>query len=947
MKFATRCTVVGTVLAALLAATPVLGSDLTISQFRVRGPSGGNDEFVELHNGGASPVDVGGYTFQGSNASGTVGTRATLPAGTQIAPGCYLLLTNTASNGYSGSVTGDVDYKTGVTDTGGLALVDAGGNIVDQVGLSTGSAFGEGTRLDSLGSSNQDRSYARKTDSSGGVQDTDDNAADFSVVSPSVPHNSASACTAVGFSVSVADAAVSEGDSGDTALTFTLTLSQPAPAGGAGVRATTYDDSATVADNDYAALDRVVNFAAGDTTATVSVTVHGDTTVEPDEDFFVRLSQPSAGLAIGDGEAVGGILNDDIATVEIFDIQGSGSSSPYEGQIVRTLDDIVTAVGPNGFFIQTPDARDDHDRMTSNGVYVYTGGMPTVAVGDAVDVQARVSEYYGLTELGSATVTVDSRGNALPRAIRFDRDTPSMDPDHLSCGDTNFECFEGMRVVVTDGVVDRGNQSYSTDRWAEFFASAGGIRSLRSPGVPYGTAPSDVNSGVWDGNPEVFEVDADALGAVPNGTGYNGGSRFVATGVMSYDYGDYELWPTQIRVTHENPMPRPVDDRAGKGTLRLGNLNTLRLCDTVAGNTTYTCGDRGEPTQAELDLKLQRLSQYIGGVLKRPDVVSVEEVENLGVLQQLADRLNADWGTRYHAYLVEGHDPSGIDVGYLVRSERVRVTGIQQLGGDTTWLDPATGQTAYLEDRPPLLLEGRLRGPHGFAFHVLAVHPKSRIGVDSGSDADRNRLKRFDQARETAGFVQILQNDPRYRHMPLVVMGDFNAYPFTDGWVDVVGAIAGTYDDSANLLDLGGNIVHPALWNAVESLPENERYSFLYTEQLGAIQGYSRAGSHDSGRDVPVMQVLDQALLNRVARGYFERFEYGRGDIDAPDETQYLAAGATGIDKAVGVSDHDGFVLDLARHARRWHGHDHHGHGEHHDHGHDDDGRGGDRHDRR
>ncbi len=936
MKHPGRFAVLGAALAMLLAAMPALASDLTISQFRVRGPQGGNDEFVELHNGGPTAVDVGGYQFRASNASGTVGTRATLPAGTSIAPGCYLLLTNAASNGYSGSVTGDIDYKTGVTDTGGLALVDAGGTIIDQVGLSSGSAFGEGTRLASLGSTNADRGYARLSDSTGAVQDTDDNAADFALQQPSDPHNAASACTAVGLSVSVADASIQEGDSGDRQLSFTLTLSQPAPAGGASVHVSTADDTATVADHDYDALDQVVSFAPGASTASVDVTVHGDTTVEPDEDFFVRLDSPSTGLAIGDGEAIGAILNDDIATVEIFQIQGSGSSSPYEGQTVRTLGNIVTALGPNGFFMQTPDARDDHDRMTSNGVYVYTGQAPSVAVGDAVDVQGKVSEYYGLTEMGSATVSVDSQGNALPAAVVFDAHTPSMDPAHLSCGDTNFECFEGMRVTVADGIVDRGNQYYSNDPYAEFFASAGGVRSLRSQGVPFGDAPSDVNSGVWDGNPEVFEVDADALGAVPNGTGYNGGSKFTATGVMSYDYGDYELWPTQIQVTHDNAMPRPVDDRVGQGTLRLGNLNLLRLCDTVAGNTTYTCGDRGEPDAAELAVKLQRLSQYIGGVLKRPDVLSVEEVENIGVLQQLADQLNGDWGTQYVPYLVEGHDPSGIDVGFLVRSERVMVTGIQQLGGDTTWTDPASGQTAYLQDRPPLLLEGRLRGHGSFAFHVLAVHPKSRIGVDSGSSADRNRLKRFEQAKETAQFVQNLQTDPRYRNMPLIVMGDFNAYPFTDGWTDVVGAIAGTYDDSANLLDLGGNIVSPSLWNAVDSVPGNDRYSFLFTEQLGQIQGYTSAGSRDSGRDVPVAQVLDQALLNIVARHYFMRFEYGRGNIDAPDQTQYLDASASGLDKAVGVSDHDGFVLDLARphgpHGKsgRAHGHHPHQHHRHH-----------------
>jgi len=893
------------------ASLPALATDLTISNFRVRGPAGGNDEFVELHNGSGAPMDVGGFALLASNASGTIGTRATLPAGTTIAPGCYLLLTNTASSGYSGSVAGDVGYGTGITDTGGLAIADAGGQVVDQVGLSSGSAYGEGTRLASLGSTNADRSYARRRDASGSVQDTGDNAADFALQAPSEPHNAASGCSDVGLSVSVADAAVEEGDSGTTALVFTLSLSKPAP-GPVQVRFATADGAATVADGDYDALDEVVQFAAGDASRQVTVTVHGDTTVEPDQDLAVHLSEPSAGLTVARGDAIGGILNDDAAQVEIFQIQGGGDGSPYVGQPVITRGNIVTSVGPEGFTMQTPDNRDDRNPLTSNGVYVFTGSTPQVAVGEAVDVRARVAEYFGLTELTGASVDVTGVGQPLPAPVIFGDKVPSSDPEHLSCGTTNFECFEGMRILVTKGIVDRGNQRYGSDPFAEVFVSANGTRSLRSQGVTFGNPPSDVHSGVWDGNPEVFEMDADALGAVPEGTAINGGARFMAEGVMSYSFGDYDFQPTKLRILDPNTLPRPVRDLHNPHGLRVGNLNMLRLCDTDGGNSQYECGDDGTPTEADLELKLERLSAYIGGVLKLPDVLAAEEVESQAVLQQLADQLAQDYHVTYTAHLIDGHDPSGIDVGFLVRTDRVRVDQVTQLGGDATWVDPGTGDSDFLHDRPSLLLEATMLDRNGFSFRLLAVHPKSLIGVDSGADAPRNRAKRFEQAKDIARDVQALQTDAKSSYEPLIVLGDFNAYPFTDGWVDVVGAIAGTYDDSANLLNLGGNIVQPALWNAVQSVPENDRYSFLFTQQLGAIQGYARNGSFDSGRDVPVAQVLDQALLDGLAQRCFRDFQYGRADLDAPDQTQRDAAGYTDVRKAIGVSDHDGFVLDLA-----------------------------------
>ena len=77
----------------------------------------------------------------GSNSGGTVSTRATVPAGTTLAPGCHFLATNTAASGYSGTVPGNVTYGTGITDDGGIALTLADDTIVDQVGMSAGSAL--------------------------------------------------------------------------------------------------------------------------------------------------------------------------------------------------------------------------------------------------------------------------------------------------------------------------------------------------------------------------------------------------------------------------------------------------------------------------------------------------------------------------------------------------------------------------------------------------------------------------------------------------------------------------------------------------------------------------------------------------------------------------------------------------------------------------------------
>lgn len=186
-----RSQVIGVVTASLLWACPAVGK-VVISEFRTRGPNGGNDEFIELYNAGAQAVDIGGYKVKGSSKSGTVGVRATIPAGTVMGPGTFYLLVNTGSSGYSGTVLGDQTYASGIADDGGLALTDAADTVLDAVGMSSGSAFQEGTTLTPTTTS-KEQSYERKTAACGPDQDTDDNAADFQYNDGSSnPQNSAS-----------------------------------------------------------------------------------------------------------------------------------------------------------------------------------------------------------------------------------------------------------------------------------------------------------------------------------------------------------------------------------------------------------------------------------------------------------------------------------------------------------------------------------------------------------------------------------------------------------------------------------------------------------------------------------------------------------------------------------------------------------------------------------
>jgi predicted extracellular nuclease len=174
-------------IAAAVCAPNALAASNTvvISQAAFRGPTGGNDELIQLRNVSATAQSIGGWQIWGTNNTGSaISARATVPTGVSLPAGKAYLFTNvqapgTSGGSYSGSVPGDVQYTSGITDTGGVQLRSAAGAVVDAVGSTglSGSAlpFREGAGLN-FPTANGGDAFIRKA---AGTQDTDDNVADF------------------------------------------------------------------------------------------------------------------------------------------------------------------------------------------------------------------------------------------------------------------------------------------------------------------------------------------------------------------------------------------------------------------------------------------------------------------------------------------------------------------------------------------------------------------------------------------------------------------------------------------------------------------------------------------------------------------------------------------------------------------------------------------------
>ena len=113
----------------------------------------------------------------------------------------------------------------------------------------------------------------------------------------------------------------------------------------------------------------------------------------------------------------------------------------------------------------------------------------------------------------------------------------------------------------------------------------------------------------------------------------------------------------------------------------------------------------------------------------------------------------------YSAFLIEGNDIGGIDIGFLVQESSVQVDDVTQLGKDETFIDPRDGSEVILHDRPPLLLEG------SFIVNSLPVFPVKVMGLHNRSlnniEGIYAQTKRLEQAQSIAEKVQALQDaDP-------------------------------------------------------------------------------------------------------------------------------------------------------------------------------------------
>ena len=537
----------------------------------------------------------------------------------------------------------------------------------------------------------------------------------------------------------------------------------------------------------------------------------------------------------------------------IHDIQGNGASSPIVGTVV-TIRGIVTGVKSNGFFVQEEEVDYDADPATSEGIFVFTsaGPPPAAAFSSQVQVTGTVAEFVPstdpqqppATQLTLQTVVQVAAGQSLPAAIPLS----TTFPDPVGPFD-QLERLEHMRVSAgsiiatgpSQGTVDEPNATGTSN--GRFYGVITGVaRPFREAGIqapdvpPSGTIPPIPR---WDVNPERLRIESAGLVGQPAITVRSGDVIGPIVGPLDYASRSYGINPdgTNALVTTPGALVTTVSSPAAN-EITVAPVNLRRFFDSANDPVL----DEPVLTAAAFDRRLDKASMAIRDHLRNPDIIGLQEVENLAVLQSLASTILANGGPQYAAHLVEGNGVDGLDVGFLVKTNlvtggvpRVEVSSVTEVGASTTWVDPSTGASALLNDRPPLVLEATVHNTSTTSFPVVVI-VNDLLGLTSiASDApdglttvgDRVRRKRQAQAEFLANYVQgRLTADPGEH---LAVIGSFNAFEVNDGYADVMNVVAGTPppDNETVVPGDGVDLVNPDLVNLVNAPAALQRYSVV------------------------------------------------------------------------------------------------------------------------
>ena len=189
-------------------------------------------------------------------------------------------------------------------------------------------------------------------------------------------------------------------------------------------------------------------------------------------------------------------------------------------------------------------------------------------------------------------------------------------------------------------------------------------------------------------------------------------------------------------------------------------------------------------TSLKYEHKIQRMAEAVAQLGTDEDprgamCIGVAEVENIGCLNDLCDRLKMH-NHKYSPILLEGPDRRGVDVGFLYNPDLFKVSRVSGYPLNAHYADGGVVKTRLqLVVSGYIMEQGSASRPE--KIHIIVNHWPSRYGGELSSRP----------TRDTAAMLTRSICDSIYRREPkakIVIMGDLNDDPMNNSCANILQA---------------------------------------------------------------------------------------------------------------------------------------------------------------
>ena len=539
-----------------------------------------------------------------------------------------------------------------------------------------------------------------------------------------------------------------------------------------------------------------------------------------------------------------------VSSETIAEITGNRFLSPLDGQDVTDVRGVVTAKGPDGYWIRSTTAR--NVTVGSQSVYVYGNDtLDAVTVGDVLSLSGTVEEYRSnddylyITEIVDATdLTVQSNnGTVRPLVLgQAGLNPPTEVYTNLDEGDIFGIPNNVSQVSAVNPVLQP--KRYGLDFWESLSGELVTVRNARAISKPnqfgdtwvvgaWPTTGDNDRAGLTvtndDANPEAVIILSPLDGSDNPQDTKVGDAVEDITGIVQYAFGNYGIYPlTPLVVTSSQepalPPPSSLTSSGDCSGVTFGQYNVENL----------------DPGDDSFDAIAEQIVDY----LNSPDILFLQEVQdNSGptddgvvsaneTLTLLADAITGAGSSVNYSFVEippvdgeSGGEPGGnIRLAYLYNADLLQLykpnpgsstEGTEVLPGPELSLNPGAidpGNAAWENSRVPLAAAWELI-ESGEVFFTVNIHWTSKGGStslfgDARPPVNGGVDQREAQAQATGSFIaSILAEDA---NAAIISAGDYNEFAF-------VGPME-TFVHVSGLEDL----------DVVAEIPEVERYTYVF-----------------------------------------------------------------------------------------------------------------------